>query len=211
GGCATLVHLGDGRRVVELADEVAAIARREGFASYRAISGYYRGVGLALSGTSRGVPEAMEDGISGWLALGTEAFVGWFRSIQAEQLVAAGEFDRAAEVIRDVEQSWLPREERVAEQTLPIATAALQRARGDDAAAEATLRAAIPVTERFGFRGALLRQSTALARLLLDRGSAAEACAVLDPVLASFGAEPDSRYLREARDVLRRARCPEQP
>ncbi len=205
GGCVVFLTLGDGQRTVEFADEAAAIAEREAFASYRAVALYYRGVGLALAGSLGVALPAIEDGLSAWSDLGTEAFVAWFHSVQAEHLVAAGQSSRAAEVVHRVEQRLASGEERVAELSLPLSKAALERARGDDRAAEATLRASMETLERARARWALLRLATALARLLIDHGNHDEASSVLGSALSLVTEGADTRYVREAQEVLGRA------
>jgi DNA-binding SARP family transcriptional activator/tetratricopeptide (TPR) repeat protein len=201
-GCAVFVQLEEGERVVQHAVEAAAIAEREDFASYRAVARFYQGLGQALTGSVRPALPAIEEGLNGWSALGTQAFRAWFKCVQAEQLVAGGDLERAAEVVGDVEELLATGEERVAGLWLPLPKAALQRARGDDAAAEATLRNGMTMLRHLEARGPLLRTATALARLHHDHGRRDDAYSVLHPVLASLTEGADTSCVRAARTVL---------
>jgi DNA-binding SARP family transcriptional activator/tetratricopeptide (TPR) repeat protein len=201
-GCAVHLHLGEGDLVVRHADEVASIAEREDFASYRAVAQFYRGLGLALTGSVRPALPAIEQGLRGWSGLGTQAFRAWFMCAQAEQLVAGGDLVRAAEVIGGIEELLSTGEERVAGLWLPVPKGALERARGDDVAAEATLRDGMAMLTRLDARGPLLRTATALARLLDDHGRHDDARSVLRPVLASFTEGSNTSCVRAARTVV---------
>jgi DNA-binding SARP family transcriptional activator/tetratricopeptide (TPR) repeat protein len=201
-GCAVFLPLEEGDQVVRHAEEAALIAEREDFASYRSAAQFYRGLGLALTGSVRSALPAIEQGITGWCDLGTEAFRAWFRCAQAEQLVAGGELDRAAEVVGEVEELLATGEESAAGLWLPLSRAALQRARGDDVGAEATLRSGLAMLGRADARGLMLRTATALARLYRDHGRGDDASAVLHPLVASFTEGQDTASLRAARAVL---------
>jgi hypothetical protein len=123
----------------------------------------------------------------------------------AEFLVAADRLDAAGDVVGEVEHRLATGEEWIAAVWLPLARAALARARGDDAAAERVLRAGIELQESCGALGPQLRTATALADLLCDGGRSDEATAVLEPVLERFGEGADTADVVEAHSVLHRA------
>lgn len=201
-GCMVAEMLGDVDAVVAAADEEAAIAEREDFAFYRAAAVVHRGLGLAWRGEIDAGLRAVDDGFARWSEFGTEAFKCWLRCLHAERLVAAGQIDAASQVIAEIDDRLRDGEEQVVAYLIPLGRAAVQRARGDDGGAEATLRAAIAFQGRHGARGLQLRAATALAELLVDHGRAGEARDLLAPLLDAFGDDADTADLRWARRLV---------
>ena len=205
GGCLVSGQLGEGDDVVAFAEEAASIATREDFAFYRAAAQLHRGLGLLFNGALGEGLREVELGLSAWSELGTEAFRSWIMCTQAEYQVAAGDLEAAAHVIAEIDRQLAHGEERLTALFVPLARAALERARGDDAAAEVTLRDGIALQEQHGAGGPQLRTATALAELLSDHSRPDEAREVLEPVLATFTEGQDTLDVVRAREVLGRA------
>lgn len=206
-GCGVCAWLGDGACVVAMAEEERSLADREDFAFYRTASEVHHGLGLAMVGRAdEGLQEA-EQGLARWSVSETGAFLPWLRFMYAEQLIAAGRLDAASAAVADVQRLLAEGEEQVVATYLPTARAALARACGDDATAEAILVSGIEVQEVMGARGPQLRAVTDLAALLCDQGRHREAAHALAPVLAHFQDVAGSADLRRARDVMRRTAC----
>ena len=203
-GCVLSEELDEPAAVITAAEEAWAIAEREGFAFYRAAAEFHHGIGLARSGDlSRGLRQ-IRNGLAGWTALGTEAFVTWLRTGFAEILVLDGQLDAAGEVLDDVERRLATGEERMAELTLPYSRGLLQRAGGDDEAAERGFRRAIDICNEFEDRGQQLRAANALAELLCDHERTAEARAMLGPIVEWFTEGAETAHLRAAQRLLDR-------
>jgi hypothetical protein len=122
----------------------------------------------------------------------------------AEILVLDGQLDAAGEVLDDVERRLATGEERMAELTLPYSRGLLQRAGGDDEAAEREFRRALDISSEFEDRGQQLRAANALAELLCDHERTAEARAMLGPIVEWFVEGADTAHLRAARRLLDR-------
>ena len=203
-GCVLSEELDEPAAVIAASQEAWAIAEREGYAFYRAAAEFHHGIGLARSGDLTGGLEQIRNGLAGWTALGTEAFLTWLRTGFAEILVLDRQLDAAGEVLDDVERRLATGEERMAELTLPYSRGLMLRAGGDHEAAEREFQRALDIAGEFGDHGQQLRAANALAELLCDHERTAEARAMLVPIVEWFTEAADTAQLRAARRLLDR-------
>jgi ATP/maltotriose-dependent transcriptional regulator MalT len=137
------VRLGDAERVAALADEMRALADESEVAQGRTACRWFRGWADARMGQPRDayrrIREAYEDNTRlGMLAGGSEVL-----GYATEALVLAGDWDGAQHELEDALQVANTLGERVYLPQLLVMQAAIARARGDRAAADAAIRRAI--------------------------------------------------------------------
>jgi tetratricopeptide (TPR) repeat protein len=137
------VRLGDAERVAALADEMRALVDESEVAQGRAASRWFRGWADARKGQPRDgyrrSRAAYEDNTRlGMLAGGSEVL-----GYAAEALVLDGDWDGAQRELDDALQLANTLGERVYLPQLLVTQAAIARARGDRASAEAAIRGAI--------------------------------------------------------------------
>jgi DNA-binding winged helix-turn-helix (wHTH) protein/tetratricopeptide (TPR) repeat protein len=137
------VRLGDAERVAALADEMHALVEEFALAHGRTACRWFRGWADARTGQPRDghrrIREAYEDNTRlGMLAGGSEVL-----GYATEALVLAGDWDGAQHELEDALQVANTLGERVYLPQLFVMQAAIARARGDRAAADAAIRRAI--------------------------------------------------------------------
>ena len=137
------VRLGDAERVAALADEMRALVDESALAQGRTACRWFRGWADARMGQPRDgyrrIREAYEDNTRlGMLAGGSEVL-----GYATEALVLAGDWDGAQHELEDALQVADTLGERVYLPQLFVMQAAIARARGDRAAADAAIRRAI--------------------------------------------------------------------
>ncbi len=137
------VRLGNAERVAALADEMRALVDESEVAQGRTACRWFRGWADARMGRARDgyrrIREAYEDNTQlGMLAGGSEVL-----GYATEALVLAGDWDGAQHELEDALQVANTLGERVYLPQLFVMQAAIARARGDRAAADAAIRRAI--------------------------------------------------------------------
>ena len=142
-GAMLEVRLGDAERVAALADEMQALVDEFALAHGRTACRWFRGWADARMGQPRDgyrrIRDAYEDNTRlGMLAGGSEVL-----GYAAEALVLAGDWDGAQHELQDALQVANTLGERVYLPQLFVMQAAIARARGDRAAADAAIRRAI--------------------------------------------------------------------
>ena len=142
-GAMLEVRLGDAERVAALADEMQALVDEFALAHGRTACRWFRGWADARMGQPRDgyrrIRDAYEDNTRlGMLAGGSEVL-----GYAAEALVLAGDWDGAQHELEDALQVANTLGERVYLPQLFVMQAAIARARGDRAAADAAIRRAI--------------------------------------------------------------------
>jgi DNA-binding winged helix-turn-helix (wHTH) protein len=142
-GAMLEVRLGDAERVAVLADEMQALVDEFALAHGRTACRWFRGWADARMGQPRDgyrrIREAYEDNTRlGMLAGGSEVL-----GYATEALVLAGDWDGAQHELEDALQVANALGERVYLPQLFVMQAAIARARGDRAAADAAIRRAI--------------------------------------------------------------------
>lgn len=204
GGCAVHEQLLDAEPTVAFADEVADIARHEGFAFYQAAALVHRGLGMGHGGrTQTGVAQTTA-GLAAWSELGTEAFRTWMMCELVLLMVEAGDVAGADHLLDEIDQRIAIGEERLANCWEPLARAAVQRAHGDLERAEQTLARATEGLAEIGAGQPLLRVATARAAVLGDQGRPEAGAAVLVPVVSALTQGLDTPVVRQALDLLDR-------
>ena len=188
--------------VLVAADEVAQLADREDFAFYRAAASVHRGLGLGLTGDLVAGLAELDRGLAGWRALGTEAFMTWIGTSRADFLLQAGRIDEADTALDEIESALAAFGEGIAIPRWWLERGRAQLARGDSLAAEGSLRRALAAAHERGQHGPALQIASALARLLQHDGRAAEARAVLQPVIDWFEEGRDTRDWCAAASLL---------
>jgi len=142
-GAMLEVRLGDAERVAALADEMQALVDEFALAHGRTACRWFRGWADARMGQPRDghrrIREAYEDNTRlGMLAGGSEVL-----GYATEALVLAGDWDGAQHELEDALQVANTLGERVYLPQLFVMQAAIARARGDRAAADAAIRRAV--------------------------------------------------------------------
>jgi tetratricopeptide (TPR) repeat protein len=186
------VRLGDEKRVAALADEMRALVDESGVAQGRTACRWFRGWADARMDRPRDgyrrIREAYEDNTRlGMLAGGSEVL-----GYAAEALVLAGDWDAAQQELEEALQVADTLGERVYLPQLFVMQAAIARARGDRAAADAAIRRAIAearaqeapwlelmaLIELCGHAGATAKDRRALAALVDQLPEAHDTAAV---------------------------------
>ena len=184
------------------ASEMAQISKRLGFASFWTSAVIFEGLALAQLGD---VPEGIAQtrkAIEERLGTGTSCQHSHILGSLAGAYLAAGQPVTALEVL-DEALSFVERTgERYFEAELYRLKASVQRALGDEAAAEASLQVAIEVAVRQSARMWELRAAMDLNRLWRSQGRDAEARAVLAPVYGSFTEGFENPDLKAAAALL---------
>ncbi|MEQ8345738.1 MAG: adenylate/guanylate cyclase domain-containing protein [Sneathiellaceae bacterium] len=142
------------------------------------------GEGLADAGT--GDPSALDRYLasdSQYLATGSHVFLPHYRIEAGWRAQALGQTDRGRMLATMAHALIAKTGESVMLADLHRLDAALSRDGGDAAAAEASLRLSLAVAEKQGGRFFALRAANDLAGLWLSQGRAAEAPALLQPIL----------------------------
>ncbi|GAB3759823.1 hypothetical protein GCM10028796_07400 [Ramlibacter monticola] len=137
------VRLGNGESVARLADELQALVEEFGLGQGRAAAGFFRGWAQARRGEAldgyRVIREAYERNTASGMRAGGSEVLGY----AAEALLLAGEADAAEGQLREALRFVETHGERVYLAQLLLTQAAIARARGQAAAAEASVRSAL--------------------------------------------------------------------
>jgi predicted ATPase len=187
---------------LEWAEATIAVAQQMGYVYREAMGRVLRGWATAALGDPvQGVRE-ITAGLAASRATGARMDDPHYLALLAEAHLRAG--DPEPGLAAAGEALTIARRENALyyEPELHRITGALQAARGDDAAAEASLRAGLARAREQGSAVLELRIATDLARLISEPARAAEARAVVLAVQAGFKEGFETRDLREARALL---------
>ncbi|MCG3134134.1 MAG: hypothetical protein HMLKMBBP_01421 [Planctomycetes bacterium] len=156
------------------------------------------------SGRVREAAADLRRTIDAWTGVGGRVRVPFLKSALAQATAMQGDLAGAAGLIEECleqierpayqERIWLP-------EILRLKGWVLSR-QGRTAEGEAQLRAAVDTARRHGTKSWELRAATTLAELLRDRGDAAGAREVLEPVCAWFTEGAGTKDVTEARSLL---------
>lgn len=157
-----------------------------------------------LGRCDEGVSRASE-GIEQYRANGNRLGIGWFLSLLAESLAYQGAFGRALEIV-DEGLGAAPEQPGDLPHLLWLRGELLARqpSKEEHDRAEASFRKAIDVANGLGAKLYALRASTSLGRLLVSRGQAVEAVALVRPIYEGIHEGFDTRDLIEAKQLLDR-------
>jgi ATP/maltotriose-dependent transcriptional regulator MalT len=204
--CDTLmeVRLGNSERVSRLADDLRALVEESGLALGRAAWRWFSGWADARHGEPREgfrrIREAYEDNTRrGMLAGGSETL-----GYAAEALLLAGELDAAQRQVEEALQIADNREERVYLPQLLMIQAAIARARGESAAADAAARRALAEARA---QKAPWLELFALVELCEHEGAKAKDRQALAALVDRLPEAADTDAVARARALIRVARA----
>lgn len=197
------VRLGNAERVAALADEMQALVEEFALAQGRTASRWFRGWAMARMGKPREgyrrIREAYEDNTRlGMLAGGTETL-----GYAAEALALAGDWDAAQRQLEEALHIASAREERVYLPQLFLLEAAVCRARGESAVANASVRRAVAEARA---QEAPWLELLALVELCESDDATAEERQALAALVAQLPEAIGTTTLTKARALLDRAK-----
>ncbi len=211
------IHLRDPAGVRLHANALASLVARQHFPFYSATSQMFNGWVMLNEGRVVEALAAVRKGVSDYIAAGTRIGLGLFLGMLAVAQGEAGLYEEALGTVRDAigstveEGAWQPYLLWVQGKLLedsrrsPSQSNALLSGAADGVEqAEQSFRDAIAFAARIVAKTIQLRATTSLANLLIARGSAGEARALLGPLYSSFTQGQDTPDLIEARQVLDR-------
>jgi class 3 adenylate cyclase/tetratricopeptide (TPR) repeat protein len=171
----------------------------QGFNHWRGYVLTGRAIILCAQGDKQAAREAAHEGVVACKAVGCGIFAPLWGSIRARVLLADG---ATAEAMREVEEA-LAAVRRTEE---AFAVAEVQRVRGEifwalheERSAVECFDAALATARAQGARMLELRATTSYAQVLVDRGRNERARQLLEPMCASFSAEPPTPDIAQAR------------
>jgi predicted ATPase len=179
-------------------EELAVLAKEQGFPYWTAVVTLYRAVAAAHRGEQSEAAPLFEGGVRALRAIGTISVVPWWAALVAPVLDASYAETLLAEQLRQVETT----DERWCEADIYRVCGEIARRRGDPRMAEAYLREAVAIALRQEARHWELRAAISLARLWRDQGRRAEARDLLAPIYGWFTEGFDTPDLKEAKALL---------
>lgn len=196
------VYRGEAAAAIVLADEAIALSKEYSMVQEAEWARGFRGAALTLAGRiTEGVAD-LEQALNTLNALRAGVARTMFLSFMAETYHRAG---RIADGLKAVDEGFAFVEQSHQhgfDAELFRTRGELLRLAGNEAGAEASLRAALDRARAQQAKSFELRAATGLARLLTDHGRAADAPAVLAPVYEWFVEGHDTADLVSARAVL---------
>jgi class 3 adenylate cyclase/tetratricopeptide (TPR) repeat protein len=196
---------GEHAAAVRIARESLQLAERLGFHTRVATAQLMLGRALVSAGEVEPGAKLLREGYAQWVASGARATASEYASHAAEVLIDAGRPAEALPFLLAGERAQGEIEERFYAAELLRQRGRLIEARVVEATAEdaeAHYRRALDVAQAQGARLFALRAASELARLLGERGRAAEGDALLRPIYEAFEEGRDYPELRRARALL---------
>lgn len=193
---------GESAEALALWDEVSALCREYEFPQEMEWARAFQGAALTGADRIDDAVEALRQSLGALESLRSGLVRTMWLSLLADALLRAGRLSEGSDAIDEAFAHGERTLERGFYAELFRLRADASRRQGRTVAAEADLRRAIEYAQEQQSRMWELRAATALARLLIDTGRAAEARAVLPPVYAWFSEGFDTADLRTARTVL---------
>jgi predicted ATPase len=182
------------------AERALGLAGRGQFPFWQAGCTMLRGSALAQQGRVEEGIAALQEGLAGWEATGTQLALPYFRARLAEACLITREREEGLEALNQSffhteEVWWYAEQYRLRAELFLLAP-------GHDAEAEALLRQALEVARSQKSKSLELRAAMSLARLLQKEGRAAEGRDLLAECYAWFTEGLDTPDLQEARELL---------
>lgn len=200
--CLACVMAREPRRMKPIADEALAISRRMSLQQYDGLFAVFAAWVSALIDRDPGVLAALVAGIDKFESTGTRLRVSLLRAIAAEACGAAGLVEAGQAFAERALRELLERKELGWHAYTLIVRGDLQAMAARPEAAEASFAEALAVAQAQQALGLELRAANGLARLWLQRGRAAEARLLVEPLLARFGSGLRTLDLDQARALL---------
>jgi hypothetical protein len=157
-----------------------------------------------LGDTGRGLP-LIEEGLANWDAIGSTIVRPMFMGLYAEAL-GLGSREQAEKALGIVNSAITVAQERreiASELDLHRIQGELHQKTGNRAAAEASLRYGIQLSDKFRSPPRKLQAATALYRLLKDTDRKREAAHVLKSALAAFCEGSNRQIVKEAKALVK--------
>src|SRR5262245_11771694 len=196
------VLLGEPRRALEHVDPLIALCTEHQFSLFVGLATIVRGAALSEDGRhDEGLAE-LSRGLGVYRTTGQRVSHRLYLCWLAQAYAAVGALEEAAKTVDEALGTCT--EERLFEPELyRVRAELLARQNSDRARVEASFREAIELARRQAARSLELRAATSYARWLRIVRRGDEGRMHLDRVCGWFPAASDTRYLREARTLLR--------
>jgi predicted ATPase len=201
-GTILLSLVGDDAALDEQVDELVSVTAEQGFSLYTTTGTIFRGW---LKVKKREMTEGMSllrSGSTAYRAIGQQAWIPYFISLQGEACEIAGQIDKASALLDEALQiagrtgePWFAAE-------LNRHKGQLRLRKGDLTAAEGLYRKALRIAEEQEGKLWALRAAVSLARLRRDQGRRTEARDLLAPIYGWFTEGFDTPDLKEAKALL---------
>jgi tetratricopeptide (TPR) repeat protein len=186
----------------ELTEELAVLAKEQGFPNWTAVAIAHRAGAVARRGEQVEAVALFEEGVRAARAIGAVTLIPWWATLVAPALDAADAETLLAEQLHQVEAT----DERWCEADIYRVRGEIARRRGDLRTAEAHLIKAIAIARRQEAPHWELRAATSLARLWRGEGKRTEARDLLAPVYGWFTEGFDTPDLKDAKTLLKESR-----
>ena len=202
--CTPLYHYArrDVNAIFADAGRLAKIADEGGFFYFSGVAHIYLGWARVMSGDVEPGIQEMRAGLDANRATATGLMTPQYSLMTAEVEQRAGRTDEALGAISHGLAHVAQFQEHVHEPELYRLRGEIIWGQGDTAGGEESLRRAMEVAQGQQAKMVELRAALALARLQRDRGRAAEAVALLEPLYGWFQEGLDTPELRKARAML---------
>jgi predicted ATPase len=201
-GAGLLSFVGDDAALDDRADQLVALASKQGFPYRRVMGTIYRGWVKVKNGYVTEGISLLRRGLSAYRAFGAGVSMPRYIALLVAACEIAGEIEEAATLLDDALQIVERTGERSFAAELNRQKGQLLLRQGHFEAAEELYRKALSIAEEQGAKLWELRAAASLARLRRDQGRSAEARDLLAPVygwLTEGFATPD---LKEAKALL---------
>jgi class 3 adenylate cyclase/tetratricopeptide (TPR) repeat protein len=191
-------------QVLELAEEILAIAERQSFIFFVGSGKMLRGSALAISSSEPASIGEYWEGVSLLAATGSRSFGPAFLGLGGEAHAAAGQPDMALQAIEMGLQTAEKNGERFWEPELHRAKGELLIAAEDseETRAESLFERALEIAQNQGARLHELRAATSLARCWQRQSKHDEARDLLAPIYNQFTEGFDTQVLKDAKALL---------
>ena len=155
---------------MSVADELLALCEEESFSMWHAVALTYRGAASAVQGAAAEARRLMQEGLGEFVQTGARLTLVPMNVMCAEAWDLLGEPDKAWSLLDEAQKEADTRRERMWEPEIDRVRARLLVARGDLAAAEASLDAALAKARGQKARSLELRAALDLSKLFTDSG-----------------------------------------
>jgi predicted ATPase len=182
----------------QLTDELAVLAKEQGYPYFTGVVTLHRAVAAANRGERSEAAALFEEGIRAQRAIGTTSIAPWWAALVAPVLDVGDAETLLEEQLRQIERT----DERWCEADIYRLRGEISRRRGDLRTAEAHLINAIAIARRQEAPHWELRAATSLARLWRDQGKRTEARDLLAPVYGWFTEGFDTPAIKDAKALL---------
>jgi len=201
-GAALLSLVGDYGALDERADQLIAVAAKQGFPHWHAVGTIYRGWVKVKNGDVAAGMSLLRSGSAAYRVTGSEAWRPYFIALTAAACEIAGQIEEGLTLLDEALQIAGRTGERWFAAELNRHKSHLLLRQGHSEAAEELYCKALSIAEEQRAKLWELRAAVSLARLCRDRGRHTEARDLLAPVYSWFTEGFDTPDLKEAKALL---------